>query len=85
MLDIEFEIQLFEDFVFTPSRVFGTHAADEVDVFAWDFGSADFASSQLATPVELESTSVPSNHSLGFDKNERCLPVLPESREPHPE
>ena len=85
MLDIEFEIQLFEDFVFTPSRVFGTHAADEVDVFAWDFGSADFAGSRFAIPVEFESLAMPSNHSFGFDKNEGCLPVSPESREPHPE
>jgi hypothetical protein len=48
LLDAELEIELFTDLVFAPARIIGTYAADEVDVLAWNCGSADLPGSRLS-------------------------------------
>ena len=85
MLDAKLEIEFFKDLVLAPARIIGTHAADEIDVLAWDFGSADLLGSRLPAPVALETLAVPSNHGLGSDEDEGRLSAVPESGEPHPE
>ncbi len=85
MLDAELETELFKYLVLAPSRIVCAHAADEVDVLAWNLGSADLLGSRLPAPVELEALTVPSNHGLGSDEDEGRLPAVPESRKQHPE
>lgn len=85
MIDSELEIELFKDLVLAPDRVVHTHAANEVDVLAWDLGSADPVYFGFTAPVELEALAVPSDHSFRVDEDQGCLPTVPESRERHPE
>ncbi len=79
MLDAELEIELFKDLVLAPARMIGTHAANKIDVLAWDLGSADLVRPRLPAPVEFETLAVPSNHGLRPDEDEGRLPMVPES------
>jgi hypothetical protein len=64
VLEAELEIELSKDLIFAPARIIDAYAADEVDVLAWNCGSADLPGSRLPAPVELEALAVPSNHGL---------------------
>ena len=85
MLDAELETELFEYFVLAPSRIVSAHAPDEVDVFARNFGPADFLGSRLPAPIEFEALAMPSDDGLRLDDDEGLLPAVPDSGEPHPE
>ena len=39
----------------------------------------------VPAPVESEALAVPSNHGLGSDEDERCLPIVAKFRDPDPE
>jgi hypothetical protein len=83
--DAELDSQLFVDLVFTPGRMVSTHPSDKRDVLRPDTGSSRTPGARSSAPVELEAPTVPANHGLGFDEDERGLPAVPEPGEPHPE
>jgi hypothetical protein len=69
-----------------PSSVVCDHAKDEVAQFPAD-GFSPHASSMPRNPgpIHLESGSMPANHRLWLDENQRLLPSAPESPQDQPE
>jgi hypothetical protein len=68
----------------SPERVFERHPFDQLTNLLVDLRTAD-RSLGLPSPIELEALPVPSDDGLRFDNDQDLPPILPESRENHPE
>jgi hypothetical protein len=68
----------------TPQRILSRHFPDQLTNLLVDLRTAD-RSLRLPSPVELEALPVPFDDGLRFDNDQDLLPILPESRENHPE
>src|SRR5271169_1652748 len=68
----------------TPARIRQTHLANQNDDLARNRRSP-LRVAAFPSPVQSESSPVPSNHSFGFNDHQCGSPVAPETREPNPQ
>jgi len=68
----------------SPERVFERHPFDQLTNLLVALRTAE-RSLGLPSPVELEALPVPSDDGLRFNNDQDLPPILPESRENHPE
>jgi len=70
----------------TPGRVLGNHLENQISDCFGESSSTDlFFHSGDQAPVQTKSASVPTNHGLRGDQEERLLPSGPELAREHPE
>ncbi len=67
-----------------PGRIFRRQAPDQVSDVPVDRGTAGRPPSTFPPPVPFKPLSMPTDHRLGFDDNERGTPLFPDLGEEHP-
>src|SRR5215831_19643134 len=67
-----------------PQRILTRHFPDQLTNLLVDLRTADWRLG-LPSPIELEALPVPFDDGLRFDDDQDLPPILPESRENHPE
>ena len=77
--------QLAVDARGAPGRVGAAHLADERVNSVRDAGPARSARPTLPAPVEPKAASMPPEHGVGLDDDERVSPAGPQATEPRPE
>ena len=82
--DVELQ-QLAVDARGAPGRIGSAHLADERLDGARDAGPPGPTGPTFPTPVEPKATSMPPEHGVGLDDDERVSPAGPQATEPRPE
>src|SRR5215472_1573034 len=67
----------------SPPRIGQAHLADQIDDFVRHAGPTLWMAA-LPSPIQAESSSVPSDDGFRFDDHQGRSPVTPEAREPGP-
>ncbi len=68
-----------------PGRVGAAHLADEFVDGAWDAGPPGPTGPTFPTPVESKAATMPPEHGVGLDDDQRVSPAGPQATEPRPE
>jgi len=71
--DAQLETQFIGDLFFTPDWVLTSHLPDQFPHILWQCWTPTL--SRLSSPKHLECRSVPFDKRLGFDHDERVVPV----------